>query len=209
LFPDFYEWLCFLGGISEKTDYDWYIKLHPDRYAWETQHIEKLAQRFPKFNILQDDVSHHQIVEDGVSCVLTVYGTIGFEYAAMGVPVITASPWNPTVAYDFNIHPKTADEYERVLINLGGLKLNIDINKIYEYYYCHFIDVADDWLCDDFDSAYADICAQQGAGGSLFYKTFLLEYSLEKHERILGTIDIFIRSKEYCLRRIHFRSTNS
>ncbi|MCJ7777241.1 MAG: hypothetical protein MUP16_02860, partial [Sedimentisphaerales bacterium] len=29
LFPDFYEWLTFLGEISEKTDYDWYIKTHP------------------------------------------------------------------------------------------------------------------------------------------------------------------------------------
>ena len=26
LFPDFYEWMSFLGEMSNKTNYDWYIK---------------------------------------------------------------------------------------------------------------------------------------------------------------------------------------
>jgi len=203
LFPDFYEWLCFLGNVSEKVDYDWYIKLHPDRYAWETQHIEEFVRRFPKFKILQADVSHHQIIEDGIDCVLTVYGTIGFEYAALGVPVITASPWNPTIAYDFNLHPKTVDEYEHVLMNLGDLKLNINIDKIYEYYYCHFIDVIDDWLYDDFDNVYADLCAQKGLTGSLAYGKFLDQFSPKRHEMILATVDKFVRSKDYCLSPVH------
>ena len=30
LFVDFYEWLIFLRDISLNTDYDWYIKTHPD-----------------------------------------------------------------------------------------------------------------------------------------------------------------------------------
>jgi hypothetical protein len=30
LFPDFYEWLNFLGKFSSRTDYDWYLKSHPD-----------------------------------------------------------------------------------------------------------------------------------------------------------------------------------
>ena len=28
-FADFYEWLNFLGQMSQKTDFDWYIKDHP------------------------------------------------------------------------------------------------------------------------------------------------------------------------------------
>ena len=30
LFVDFYEWLKFLGKLSETTDYDWYIKNRPN-----------------------------------------------------------------------------------------------------------------------------------------------------------------------------------
>jgi hypothetical protein len=208
LFPDFYEWLLFLGNISERTNYDWYIKLHPDRYAWETQHIEEFARSFPRFKILPSDTSHHQIIEDGITCVLTVYGTIGFEYAALGVPVITASLWNPTVAYDFNLHPKTVDEYERILMNLGGLKLNIDINKVYEYYYCHYIDDTDDWLYDSFDQLDADIGGGRAHIGSLSYQKFMDQFSMEKHKRILETVERFIRSRDYCLRRMHIADSS-
>jgi len=204
LFPDFHEWLLFLGAISERTDYDWYLRLHPDRYPWETKHVEALAEQYPRFRVLPSETSHNQIVEDGIGCVLTVYGTIGFEYAALGVPVITASPWNPTVAYDFNIHPKTVEEYERILMNLGDVKLNIDINKVYEYYYCHYIDGADDWLYDDFSAVYGDLYARNAVSGSLGYRKFMDQFSDEKHARILETVEKFVRSKDYCLRRVHF-----
>ena len=29
-FTDYYEWLTFLVDLSKKTNYDWYIKTHPD-----------------------------------------------------------------------------------------------------------------------------------------------------------------------------------
>ena len=204
LFPDFNEWLLFLGTISERTDYDWYIKLHPDRYPWETKHIEAFVERFPKFTILPSDTPHGQIKADGVSCVLTVYGTIGFEYAAMGIPVVTASLWNPTVAYDFNVHPKTVAEYERTLMNLGNLKVTINLDRVYEYYYCQYIDVADDWLYDDFGGVYGDLAASQGVVGSRAYTRFLEEFTDEKHRSILETVERFVRSGDYNLRPLHF-----
>lgn len=203
LFPDFYEWLLFLGSVSERTDYDWYIKLHPDRYPWETKHIEELVVRFPRFRILPSDASHHQIIEDGINCVLTVYGTIGFEYAALGVPVITASAWNPTVAYDFNVHPKTVEEYEQVLMNLGDLHVKIEINKVYEYYFCHYMDTAYDWLYDNCESIFEEIITHQKIHESLAYRKFLDQFSEKKHRRILKTLDRFVHSRDYRLRSKH------
>ena len=44
-----------------------------------------------------------------------MYGTIGFEYAAMNIPVINASLNNPHIAYDFNINPKTRENYQKIL----------------------------------------------------------------------------------------------
>ena len=29
IFPDFYEWMVYLGEFSKKTEYEWYIKNHP------------------------------------------------------------------------------------------------------------------------------------------------------------------------------------
>ena len=48
LFPDFYEWLYFLGEISEVTDYDWYIKTHPDFLPGNIPIIEEFICKYPK-----------------------------------------------------------------------------------------------------------------------------------------------------------------
>ena len=53
-----------------------------------------------------------------------MYGTIGFEYAAMNIPVINASLNNPHIAYDFNINPKTRENYQKILKNLKNIKFN-------------------------------------------------------------------------------------
>lgn len=203
LFPDFYEWLCFLGEMSGRTDYDWYLKLHPDHYHWEKKHIVDFVHRFPKFTILSSDTSHHQIIEDGVSCVLTVYGTIGFEYAALGVPVITAADWNPTVAYDFNLHPKSIQEYEQILLHLDEIKLEIDLSKVYEYYFCQYLDEPDNWLYDSFTRLDAEIGGREAHIGSLSYGKYLEQFSIQKHESILATIERFRNSGDYCLRPCH------
>ena len=34
LFVDFYEWVDYLGRVSDKTNYSWYIKLHPSHYDY-------------------------------------------------------------------------------------------------------------------------------------------------------------------------------
>ena len=132
-FPDFYEWVIFLGRISEKTDYDWYIKTHPYFLPENDEVLEEIVRKYPKFTLLPKETSHLQIIEDGIDFVLTVYGTIGSEYAALGIPAINASMCNQHIAYNFNIHPKTIQEYEDILMNLTDQKLDIDINKVYEY----------------------------------------------------------------------------
>ena len=51
-FEDFYEWLIFLGSISEKTNYDWYIKDHPYysdlKYATSLQRTYELSKKIEK-----------------------------------------------------------------------------------------------------------------------------------------------------------------
>ena len=66
---------------------------------------------------------------------MTVYGTIGVEYAAKNIPVINASLNNPHINYSFNINPKTKLDYENKLLNLKNIKKKFNNNDIYEYYY--------------------------------------------------------------------------
>ena len=66
---------------------------------------------------------------------LTCWGTIGFEYALLGIPVINASQNNPHINYNFNIHAKTLKEYEKILLNIKNIKLKMNKNEIYEFYF--------------------------------------------------------------------------
>lgn len=149
-YPDFLIWLDALAKISEITDYDWYIKTHPDYLPGSMEVINFFIKKYPKFHLLPSDSSHHQLIEEGINVALTCYGTIGFEYAALGIPVINASLNNPHIAYNFNCHPKNIDEYLDILRSLNDINLNIDINEIYEYYYMKHMHSNNDWLFDNY-----------------------------------------------------------
>jgi hypothetical protein len=202
LFPDLYEWLTFLGKISERTDYDWYVKTHPDFLPGNAEALESIICNYPKITLIPKETSHLQIVEEGIDFVLTVYGTVGFEYAMLGVPVINASLCNPHIGYNFNIHPKTIEEYESILLNLKDQKLDIDINKVYEYYYMNFIyDHGKNWLVEHFIDRIGGYPKQNEPE---VYRLFLDEFSEQRHEKTLRSLRNFIESGDYCFQRSHY-----
>ena len=201
LFPDFYEWLYFLGGISEKTDYDWYIKTHPDFLPGNIPILEEFIKKYPRFNLIPSDTSHLQLIDEGINFGLTVLGTIGFEYAALGIPVINASLCNPHVRYRFNIHPKTIDEYEKVLMDLPNQKLEIDINEVYEYYFMAFIhNNTNNWLFRDYESLVKEAGGYANQFGSISYEVFIREFTMQRHEQTARSLKEFVDSKAYRFR---------
>jgi len=201
IFPDFYEWLNFLGEISENTDYDWYIKTHPDFLPENAEIINKFVEKYPKFTLIPSDTSHKQIIKEGINYALTVYGTIGFEYAALGIPVINASMFNPHIAYDFNIHPETIEQYKAVLMNLDNQNLLIDKKDVYEYYYMRFIYNTENWLLDDHSSMIAELGGYRGQFEPQVYDYFLEKYNVKRHQATVKTLGCFIESNDF---RMHY-----
>jgi hypothetical protein len=203
LFPDFYEWLDFLGKISVETDYDWYIKTHPDYLEGTMQVINEFLDKYPKFTLLPCDSSHHQIIAEGIDVALTCYGTIGFEYAALGVPVINASVNNPHINYNFNLHPKTVEAYKEVLMKLDAIDLKINKDEVYEYYFMKFIYNTNNWLFNDYAQMEKDLGGYHMQFTPEGYDYFLNEFSEEKHKKILRSLHNFIDSKDFRLSGIH------
>ena len=197
LFPDFYEWLDFLGKMTLETDYDWYIKTHPDYLPGTMEVIESFMRKYPKLILLPSDSSHHQIIKEGIDVALTCYGTIGFEYAAQGILVVNASMNNPHIAYNFNLHPKNVDEYHDVLKNIDSNSLSIDKNEVYEYYFMRNIFNAKDWLFDN----YLDTIEEVGGYFELFtsksYGVWIRECSDKKHKRMLEKVASFVDSGSF------------
>ena len=203
-FPDFYEWLDFLGKMTDETDYDWYIKTHPDYLPGTKEVIDSFVAKYPKFTLLPADASHHQIIAEGISCALTVYGTIAFEYAALGIPVINASQNNPHIAYDFNLHAKDVEDYRRLLTGLDQLDFTIDKQQVYEYYFMRYIFNTEDLFFDSYNRTIDELDGYDQQFTPPVYDKWLNEWNPEKHQAIISALQDFIQSGDFRMDYRHY-----
>lgn len=196
-FPDFYEWLEFLGEMSKRTDYDWYMKTHPDYLPGTKEIIDAFVERYPKFTLLPADASHMQIIDEGIDVALTSYGTIAFEYAALGVPVINASMNNPHIAYDFNLHARDVEHYRELLENLDKLEFSIDRRQVFEYYFMRNVYNTEDLFFEDYDRAIKEIGGYYVQFTPVVYEKWLSEWSPRRHQEIVKALHDFVRSGDF------------
>lgn len=204
IFPDFYEWLDFLGKMTEVTDYDWYIKTHPDYLPGTKEIIDGFVAKYPKFTLLPADASHHQIIAEGIDVALTVYGTIAFEYAALGIPVINNSLNNPHIAYSFNLHSKDVEDYRRLLLGLDTLDFKIDKQQVYEYYFMRFMYNTEDLFFDSYDATIEGLGGYSAQFTPAVYERWLDEWSPGKHQSIISALQTYIRSGDFRMDYGHF-----
>ena len=197
LFPDFYEWLDFLGKITETTDYDWYIKTHPDYLPGTMEIIKSFVERSPKFTLLPADASHNQIIAEGIDLALTVYGTIAFEYAALGIPVINASLNNPHIAYNFNLHAKDVEEYRQMIVGFEEMKFEINPLEVYEFYYMRHLHYKRDIFVRDFDAVLESMGGYDAQFSEVFYTLWLDSWNIDDHRKILEEVRAFITSGRF------------
>lgn len=203
LFPDFYEWLEFLGRVSEKTNYDWYIKTHPNYWPGTMETIVSIIENYPRLTLLPADSSHHQIIDEGINFALTCHGTIGFEYAALGLPVINAAVNNPHISYEFNAHPQSVKEYEEILLNLDSFEIDINKEDIYEHYFMSRLLNPDNWLFPDYARAVKEAGGPNYVGTPAMYRQWLNEWNKEQHDVIVERLNNFVESGVYRLSTSH------
>lgn len=195
-FIDFYEWLEYLGKISSECDYDWYIKIHLDPLPGTMDVISAFLRRYPHITLIPNDSNPHQLAREGLNFALTIHGSVGHEYPALGVQVLNAG-YNPHIAYDFNWHAHSLIEYEHYIRNLRTLSKSIRIEEMYEFYFVHFrLCKSDDLLFPSF-LAYCLSLSGQELATSIAFNSFLSEITREKHEDAIFIIDEFIDSKRH------------
>lgn len=201
LFPDFFEWINFLGKISKLSNSEWYIKLHPYEANFEKGYTKKIIKNFlekyPNIKIIPKNTSHNQLVKEKINCVLTVVGTVAMEYAAMNIPVINASKKNPHSNFNFNIHVSNIKKYKKLLLNPKKIKIKINHNEIYDYYFHEHLLYTRDWLFENY------VKMEKITGGQ--YKIDVYDYwiekeiSIKKHLNILNNLKKFINSGKFRL----------
>ena len=205
LFADYYEWMNYLGELSNKMDYEWLIKIHPTQYDRNKLQINKFIKKYKKFTLLDKGVTHNKLIaENRILCALTVYGSIGHEYPLFGIPVINASVNNPHKAYKFNYNPSSIKKYEYLIRNANKLKNNFknQENEIYEYYY----------ICGGLSEYYLwknpfNVFRKLGKNysTSLVYGEWLKQFNSKLHKKRMDDYTKFIKSNKF---RMHADNTN-
>lgn len=194
LFIDYHEWLSFLGQISEATDYEWYIKTHRDYLPGTQETIEGVIRKYPKLQLIDSNTSWHQLREEGVSVALTSYGSIGHELPLLGFKVINAG-YNPHIAYQFNWHPQTIEEYREMLMDLPSLGEIREQGKIYEFYFVHHVLAKQGgFLFDSFDDMVSYVT--KDVHSNLIFEK-VIAGGPDLHDRARSSVNSFIDSERF------------
>jgi hypothetical protein len=203
-YPDFYLWLKALSRIAKESEYDWYIKTHPDVVGIGKEIIKTLAEENTKIKILNAEISHHELINQGIDFVLTVCGTIAMEYPALGKIAINASVNNPHAAYRFSITPENREEYEILLRNLKDLRLNSERTEIFEYYFMHNIYQLKSWIFPDYEEMLASLNGYRNSHSVKIFSYFIsTKNKIAKERRDMAVLN-FLKSGEIRLSRRHF-----
>ena len=161
--------------------------------------INNLSKKFKNITILNSSVSHHSIIKDKIDFVLTVYGSVSFEYAYNKKYVINASLNNPSINYKYNFNPSSIKIYSDMMMNLNKLKLNIDTEEVLECYLMQRILRANNIYFQDLDDFKNKFDKSINNLNTNFYEYVIKDYNYKHHLNIMKKFDNFINNKNYYL----------
>ena len=199
IFNDFYEWFDYLSNFPKKTDYEWYVKTHPDFKIETHKIIKNFLGKYNHLKFVPSNTSHHQLINEGIDCVLTVHGTISWEYAYFKIPVIAASQNNPHKSFNFSYHAKNKKDLNWAIKNFNKLKLDYSKNNILKFYFMHNIYRQNNWILNDMDSFLKKIGGYKNISSLRFYDEWIKLMDKNKLLQIERRLNKFIISKDFLM----------
>lgn len=212
LFEDYYEWLKYTFKISEETDYEWYIKTHPDlkgKFGDKQRNTRKIINEmlfnYKNIRLLPPNYSHKDIISEGIDFVITCHGSIAYEYSLNNIPALIASSCNPYEEFKFTINSKNKKDYRNKILNFKKIKKSFKINKknIYEWYVLRFYVVFTlNWVFN-----FKDYCDYMG-GWYRWQDPKILNYWILKKNKIFdkkiySSLNNYLRSKTNMMLSFH------
>lgn len=110
VFPDFWAWIgCTIATLTE-AGIPFFLKPHPNQVHLSGEALQALRARHSGLRLLDSGLSNTRLVEAGMVCGVTVYGTVAHELAYLGVPSIACAR-HPHHAFDLCRTARTVEEY--------------------------------------------------------------------------------------------------
>jgi len=207
IFLDFYEWIKFLGEFSlkSKEKYNWLIKIHPAHYERNYKIWKKILYKYPSFVLLPKNCTHHEILKLSPEVVLTVYGSVGYEYPFFKIPVINACKYGPHIAFDFNYNPQNKRDYLNLLENLHKLKEKSNFEKNIQdaskFYFLRFLTNYE--FMNNLNSLIKKLKDKYGT--DYIYYSYIKKFNEKDYNKKIGYFEKFVKSGKF---RIYADNTN-
>jgi hypothetical protein len=210
IFPDFVEWTKYLGDIAKNTKFDWYIKDHPPfkhkfkKYQplWYNE-TSQIIKKYSNLNLISNNSSPFQLAKEGLSAIVTMYGSVSFEYPYLGIPVISTAKNTPTMGYKFNEFCYTKLEIVKKINRIKKISKKFSKKDIYEFYFMHFIYSSPLIFMSFYDKFFEKYKKWDLLFTSTFYKFWLNNWTKEIHDEINLTLSNFITSNDIVLNINH------
>ena len=116
IFNDFWHWINFTIEVLKKAGINFFIKPHPNQIALSDKALDRLRQQHPELQWLGSGVSNVELVNAGMACGVTVYGTVAHELAYLGTPTICCAR-HPHHDFEFCRTAHSLLEYEGMLLS--------------------------------------------------------------------------------------------
>lgn len=123
VFPDFWEWVCFTIETLRQANIPCFLKPHPNQINLSDQVLSDLQEKYPDLLMISAGITNRQLAEAGMSCAVTVYGTVAHEMAYMGVPTI-ACAHHPHISFEFCKTARSRDEYAKLLQSAAQIQID-------------------------------------------------------------------------------------
>ena len=138
VFQDFWRWICFTIEVLQQAGIRFFLKPHPNQIALSDAVLPALSQKYPGIDWIPPGVNNVQLVQAGMSCGVTAYGTVAHELAYLGVPSIACAR-HPHHTFDFCRTAHSRDEYAAMLrsFELQPLSKEAMQQQALSFFYMH------------------------------------------------------------------------
>jgi len=157
LFTDFWAWICFTIVTLQDGGVPFWIKPHPNQISQGELVLVELKKKFPEARFLSSRITNNELVQSGMCCGVTVYGTVAHELAYLGVPSIACAR-HPHFTFDFCRTAKSIEQYRFMLLSPNFCPLSKDEmrQQALAFYYMHNFDLTAEQY--EFKSAFVRYC---------------------------------------------------
>jgi hypothetical protein len=140
VFHDFMEWVTHTIALVEQHGLKLAIKPHPNQLPESACIFETLKRQHPSVTFLSPKVTNRQLFDAGMTCGLSVYGTVVHELGYLGVPTICCGD-NPHISFTFNdkLTARTRAEYDQLVVCSSSLLIDKAAmrEQCLAFYYMH------------------------------------------------------------------------